>query len=80
MSEAPYGVVHRIASDHSEKGIGTFCLKWAIERAGGHLRIDTHPANYVMRALLIKSGFSERGNVLIGGTKPRIAYEIVASE
>ena len=72
----PYGVVHRIASDHSEKGIGTFCLKWAIDRAAGHLRIDTHPANSVMRSLLLKLGFSERGNVMIGGTKARIAYEV----
>lgn len=76
LSETPYGVVHRIASDHSEKGIGTFCLRWAISRASGHLRIDTHPANYVMRALLSKLGFSECGNVMIGGTKARIAYEI----
>lgn len=78
QSTEPYGVVHRIASDHSRKGIGTFCINWAIAHSRGHLRIDTHPANSVMRSLLLRLGFSERGNVLIGGTKPRIAYEITA--
>ena len=80
QSAEPYGVVHRIASDHSIKGIGTYCIKWAIANSGGHLRIDTHPDNGVMRALLTKLGFSERGNVLIGGRKPRTAYEITAQE
>lgn len=72
----PYGVVHRIASDRSVRGIGTCCLRWAISRSGGHLCIDTHPANKPMRSLLLKLGFSERGNVMIDGRKPRIAYEI----
>ena len=30
LSDAPYGVVHRIASDGSVKGVGTFCINWAL--------------------------------------------------
>ncbi len=30
--ESPYGVVHRIAGDGSEKGTGTFCITWAFEK------------------------------------------------
>ncbi|MBP1587327.1 MAG: GNAT family N-acetyltransferase [Clostridia bacterium] len=77
LSAAPYGVVHRIAADRSVRGIGTCCLNWAIKESGGHLRIDTHPQNAVMRSLLLKLGFSERGTVMIGGTKLRIGYEFL---
>lgn len=60
--DGDYGVVHRIASDGSQKGIGTFCLSRAFEWCG-YLRIDTHPDNKVMRSLLAKLGFTQRGNV-----------------
>ena len=33
-----YGVVHRIASDGTEKGTGSFCIRWAIEQCR-HLRM-----------------------------------------
>jgi len=75
ISGAPYGVVHRIAADPPGKGTGEFCLRWAIAQSNGHLKIDTHPANRPMRTLLTKTGFSERGTVMIGGTKKRIAFE-----
>ena len=32
IGDDSYGVVHRIASDGSEKGIGSFCIKWALEQ------------------------------------------------
>ena len=38
LDDSAYGVVHRIASDGSEKGVGQFCLGWAYEQCG-HLRI-----------------------------------------
>ncbi len=75
LSDAPYGVVHRIAADPPRKGTGEFCLRWAIGQSNGHLKIDTHPDNKPMLALLEKTGFSERGTVMIGGTKKRIAFE-----
>ena len=55
-----YGVVHRIASDGSEKGIGQFCINWAFEQCG-HLRMDTHTDNVIMQKLLTKLGFHIRG-------------------
>ncbi len=74
-SQEPYGVVHRIAGDGSEKGIGTFCLNWAFEQCG-HLRIDTHPDNLVMQGLLDKLGFSRRGVIFVPqDSDPRIAFE-----
>ena len=75
LDGSPYGVVHRIASDGSEKGIGTFCLNWAVARSG-HLRIDTHGDNRVMQNLLTKLGFVHCGTIYVEEDDyPRLAYE-----
>ena len=75
LDDSPYGVVHRIASDGSEKGIGTFCLSWAYSRCG-HLRIDTHGDNAVMQNLLRKEGFVHCGTIYVEeDNDPRLAYE-----
>lgn len=70
-----YGVVHRIAGDGSQKGIGSFCIGWAYEKCG-HLRIDTHGDNIVMQNLLSKLGFEKRGIIyVVEDNYPRFAYE-----
>ena len=71
----PYGVVHRLASDGSEKGIGEFCLNWAY-RKSEHMRIDTHGDNIVMQNLLKKLGFRHCGTIYVEEDEyPRLAYE-----
>ena len=75
LDGSPYGVVHRIASDGSVKGIGAFCLNWAYEQCG-HLRIDTHGDNIVMQSLLNKLGFVRCGTIYVEEDDfPRLAYE-----
>ena len=75
LDDSAYGVVHRIASDGSEKGIGQFCLGWAYEQCG-HLRIDTHTDNKVMQNLLKKLGFIRCGIIyVIEDDNPRYAFE-----
>ena len=72
-----YGVVHRIASDGSVKGTGSFCLEWAIARCS-HLRIDTHGDNVVMQGLLARLGFTRCGIIHVEEDDyPRLAYELV---
>lgn len=71
--DAPYGVVHRIAADGT-KGVGTFCLEWALARSG-YLRIDTHEDNRVMRNLLTKLGFRPCGIIRLANGDPRTAYD-----
>ena len=72
---SPYGVVHRLAADGSEKGTGAFCLNWAYEKSG-HLRIDTHGDNTVMQSLLKKLGFVHCGTIYVEeDTYPRLAFE-----
>ena len=75
MDSSNYGVVHRIASDGSVKGVGTFCLLWAYAMSG-HLRIDTHGDNSVMQALLEKCGFRRCGTIYVEEDEfPRLAFE-----
>ena len=75
LDDTPYGVIHRIASDGSEKGVGTFCLNWAYEQCG-HLRIDTHGDNTVMQNLVKKAGFVHCGTIYVEeDNDPRLAYE-----
>lgn len=75
LNDEPYGVVHRIAADGSEKGIGTFCINWAVDECK-HLRIDTHVDNVVMKNLLTKLGFTYCGIIHIGdSSNKRLAYE-----
>ena len=75
FDESPYAVVHRLAADGSQKGIGTFCLNWAFEKSG-HVRIDTHGDNKVMQNLLTKLGFKHTGTVYVeSDDMPRIAFE-----
>lgn len=75
LDDSPYGVVHRIASDGTVKGIGAFCLNWAYSRCG-HLRIDTHGDNTVMQNLLKKLGFVHCGTIYVEeDDDPRLAYE-----
>ncbi len=75
LDDGPYGVVHRIAGDGSEKGIGTFCIGWAFAQCG-HLRIDTHGDNTVMQNLLRKLGFVHCGTIHVEEDDyPRLAFE-----
>lgn len=75
LKDTPYGVVHRIASDGTAKGVGSSCINWAFEQSG-HLRIDTHPDNEVMQNLLVKLGFQRCGVIhVVEDDDPRFAYE-----
>ena len=74
-ADRPYGVIHRIASDGTVRGVGKFCIDWALQRCG-YLRIDTHADNIVLRSLLEKKGFRYCGIIYVrNGTSPRMAYD-----
>ncbi len=72
LSDAPYGVIHRIAS--VKKGAGSFCINYGFERCK-NLRIDTHEDNYVMQNMLIKNGFCRCGIIFLENGDPRIAFQ-----
>ena len=73
--DAPYGTIHRIASDGSG-GI----LKTAVRFCAGlidHIRIDTHHDNVVMQNAVAKLGFERSGIIRLANGDPRIAYELL---
>ncbi len=75
FDDSPYGVVHRLASDMSIKGVGAFCLNWCYEQCK-HLRIDTHADNIVMINLLRKLNFKQCGIIYVSqDNTPRFAFE-----
>ena len=81
LNDAPYGVIHRIASNGTERGV----LKAAIEycaQFSTNLRIDTHRDNTIMQHLLEKYGFQKCGIIYVQDAvsdhSPRLAYHRVA--
>lgn len=74
LDDAPYGVVHRIASARQVHGAGRFCLEWCFDRCG-NLRIDTHEDNRPMQGLLSKLGFQHCGVIYLEDGAPRLAFQ-----
>ena len=73
-NDAPYGVLHRIASRGRVKGIGSECIQWCFAQCG-NLRGDTHADNHVMQRVMKKNGFVKCGRIYIADGSPRIAYQ-----
>lgn len=73
-SDAPYGTIHRVASDGSG-GVFSACLAFC-RSICPHIRIDTHRDNRVMQHVLEKRGFLRRGIIYLESGDPRIAYEL----
>lgn len=74
INEAPYGVIHRIASDGTVKGTAGFCLDWALSQCS-NLKIDTHRDNRVMQHVLDKNGFTYCGLIYNADGTERLAYQ-----
>lgn len=60
----PYGVIHCFASAFGVKGAATYCINWALEQCK-YMKIDTHPNNKPMQALLNKLGFTYCGKIIM---------------
>lgn len=73
QNDAPYGVVHRIASSRKVKGAAKFCLNWAFKKCGS-LRIDTHKNNIPMQSLLTSLNFKYAGIIHLANGDERMAY------
>ncbi len=76
LNDAPYGVIHRMATRHRKQGVATFCFQWAL-RQRPNLRIDTHRSNHPMQAALRKNGFAYCGIIYLANGDPRLAYHKV---
>lgn len=74
LSDGEYGTIHRIAGDGESHGTVGAAVDFCSGRIG-HLRIDTHESNAVMRRLIERNGFERRGIIHVADGSPRIAYE-----
>ena len=76
LSDAPYGTIHRIASDATVSGVVKtavdYCKKTIL-----NIRIDTHEKNKTMQHVLAKLGFAKCGIIYIEDGTPRIAYQLI---
>ena len=74
LDDAPYGTIHRIASDGTVKGIFETALHF-VERFHVDIRIDTHKDNKVMQHVIEKNGFHKCGIIFIEDGSERLAYQ-----
>lgn len=73
QSDRPYGTIHRIASDGTQRGMFDACATFASRRYD-HLRVDTHADNYPMQGAVQKFGFAYQGVIHLEDGSPRMAY------
>lgn len=76
LSDAPYGTIHRVASDGAVPGLFDACLAFCRDKIA-HLRIDTHENNAVMRHLIVSRGFLPCGVIRVEDGTLRLAFERV---
>ncbi len=74
LNDAPYGTIHRLASDGSIGGVGHCCVEFCYSLIE-NLRADTHRDNIPMQRLLEKEGFGRCGVIHLADGSPRIAYQ-----
>ena len=74
LSDAPYGVIHRVASDGRMPGVFRRCAAFCRARCA-NLRIDTHHDNHTMQRLIEGAGFRRCGVIYVEDGSPRIAYQ-----
>ena len=74
LSDAPYGVMHRVAVAKRGRGVVKCCFDYALERCG-NLRIDTHRDNVPMQSALAKNGFAYCGIIYLANGAERLAYQ-----
>ena len=76
-NDEPYGVIHRIGSAGTKRGILQAAVDFTRGKIG-NLRIDTHADNEPMQRALAKAGFRPCGTIYCVDGTPRIAFQLEA--
>lgn len=74
LNDKPYGVIHRLASGKTAKGIAHAAFEFAFSQ-NKNIRVDTHHDNVPMQNYLRKIGFSYCGIIYVSDGTPRDAYQ-----
>ncbi len=78
-NDAPYGVIHRLASSGEVRGVFDATLSYCLTQID-HIRIDTHLDNAPMLRALEKRGFVRRGRITVADGTPREAFSLAAKK
>jgi hypothetical protein len=73
-NDLPYGTIHRIAGDGTERGVFATAFSYCLEKTG-NIRADTHRNNLTMQHVLEKHGFLKCGIIYVEDGTERIAYQ-----
>ncbi len=76
LNQKPYGVIHRLASGRTAKGIAQKAFEFAFEKTS-NIRVDTHHDNIPMQNFLKKIGFEYCGIIYVSDGSPRDAFQKV---
>ena len=79
LNDAPYYVIHRIASTASSRGVLRHILDYCFT-VTDNIRIDTHRDNVIMRHLLAKLGFTYCGIIYLTDGSERLAYHKINTQ
>ena len=74
-SKDKYGVIHRVASDGSKRGIVERIVDFAKGKVN-FLRIDTHEDNKTMQKCIERQNFKKLGIIYLEDKSTRILYEL----
>lgn len=74
-SKVEYGVIHRVASDGSKRGIVERIVDFAKGKVN-LLRIDTHEDNKTMQRCIERQNFKKLGIIYLEDKSARILYEL----
>ncbi|MFI3238447.1 MAG: N-acetyltransferase [Lachnospiraceae bacterium] len=74
LNDDTYGVIHRVASDGSVKGLVSQAVAFCFTKIN-NLRIDTHADNVTMQRAVERLGFHKCGIVYMQDNTERIAYQ-----
>ena len=73
-SDAPYGVIHRIAVAKQGSNIMSHCVEFC-RKISDNIKIDTHRDNIPMQKALLKRGFRYCGIIHLENGEERLAYQ-----
>ena len=76
LNEEPYGTIHRIASDGSERGVVGKACDFGFNFTD-NIRIDTHEDNAPMQKALKDLNVVKCGNIICRNGTPRVAFQKV---
>lgn len=78
LNDAPYGVIHRLASTGKVKGVAKACFDYCFSLTN-NIKVDTNHNNIPMQNFFKKYGFSYCGIIYVNDGSPRDAFQMKIS-